>query len=177
VRHAGARSIRGRDRAPLRWIAAADRSRWFLLWDDRTETEDFIREARFDGADKTFGFVVPVPAEPTIAGVADPPFDRVRATVPFVEDLVRKYPMGMPRSVEGRAAPVAVLSEQRIGSFTAFTLSAHDSSAFQAWLAKNGFVMSAAQACLAHYVKLKFYFAAFRYEGSVDGRRTSRSGS
>jgi hypothetical protein len=142
--------------------------RVLLVWDKDTGTEDFVREARFDRAGKAFGFVVPVPTLPEVAAVAQAPFDALEVHYPF--EPVRA-PTGL--AVPGRGAsgageapsPVVVLAQQRIGSFTAFTLSATDAGALDRWLADNGFEMTVeARPWTARYVASGYYFVAFRYE-------------
>lgn len=143
-----------------------------ILWDKDTQTEDFIRETRFDGAADAFGFVVPTPGKPEVSAVKDPPFERLRKRFPFYQPDLGLVGGGGGGRAPGAAAPpaVEVLSQQRIGSFTAFTLATTDAGAFDRWLADNDFVMSAeAKPWLEHYVKLKFFFCAFRYEGKDAG--------
>lgn len=143
-----------------------------LLWDKETQIEDFIRETRFDRAGKPFGFVVPTPAKPEVSLVKSTPFDALRATYPYERPEARSGLGGMGGGAKGSGAggagaepPVIVLSKQRVGSFTAFTLSASDAGAFDKWLADNGFAMTeAAKPWLAHYVELKFFFVALRYD-------------
>jgi hypothetical protein len=145
-----------------------------LVWDEETGTEDFIREARFDRADQAFGFVVPTPTKPEVAAVAHAPFDALRKAYPFEPPDAPTGGAGIGAVGKGAGAgaappPVVVLSEQRIGSFTAFTLSATDAGAFDRWLEENGFAMTPeAKPWLAHYVALKFFFVAFRYEPKDD---------
>jgi MYXO-CTERM domain-containing protein len=139
-----------------------------LVWDAATETEDFVRETRFDKANESFGFVVPTPSKPEVSGVAKAPFDELRKAFPYEDQAPGRGKGAAPTGggVGAGAAPaVVVLSQERIGSFTAFTLSASDATAFDKWLHDNGFAMSEeAKPWLAHYVALKFFFVAFRYD-------------
>jgi hypothetical protein len=61
---------------------AVERS--LVVWDRETKTEDFVREARFERADQSFGFVVPTPTEPAVSGVKNGPFDRLQKKMPYV---------------------------------------------------------------------------------------------
>jgi MYXO-CTERM domain-containing protein len=139
--------------------------RVLLVWNATTQTEDFVREARFEKANQAFGFVVPVPSRPEVFAVAKSPFD----------DLSREFPFTLPRLTAAgfesfgggvaRAPPPVVLSEQRIGSFRAFVLAASDGGGLADWLKKNGFgVPVSAQAWLDHFVRLGFHYVAFRYD-------------
>jgi MYXO-CTERM domain-containing protein len=147
-----------------------------LIWDSETEQEDFIREARFEKANQSFGFVVPTPSKPEVSGVKGSPFEKLRTTFPYENPKAPRggsgdLQLGTGSAKGGSAEPlVVVLDEQRIGSFTAFTLSASDGGAFDKWLADNGFEMAPeAKPWIAHYIKLKFYFVAFRYEAADAG--------
>lgn len=139
-----------------------------VLWDEETGIEDFIRETRFDQAGKSFGFVVPTPSKPEVSA-AKAPFDKLRARYGFEDPRALKIGSGggtVQGGGKGDAVPaVVVLSEQRIGSFHAFTLSASDPGAFDRWLRENGFAMTAgAKPWIRSYVELGFFFVALRYD-------------
>jgi hypothetical protein len=142
--------------------------RVLLVWDEDSQTEDFVREARFERADRRFGFVVPVPTRPEVFAVTRQPFDDLARVFPYSPAPAPQSGAGGGRGegIGGGAAPtVLVLSEQRIGSFTAFVLSATDGDGLGAWLKDNGLrAPPEAQDWLAHYVRLGFYYVAFRYE-------------
>ncbi|HEX3771840.1 MAG TPA: DUF2330 domain-containing protein [Polyangiaceae bacterium] len=139
-----------------------------LFWDQATGTEDFVRETRFERADRAFGFVVPTPTRPEVAAVAKAPFDDLRRDFPFEAPPALMGVGGGPPGAVAAAAPpppVVVLAQQRIGVFTAFTLATTDAGAFEAWLGKNGFAIAeAAKPWIAHYVGLQFFFVALRYD-------------
>ena len=99
-----------------------------LVWDRATETEDFVREARFAKADQKFGFVVPTPTRPEVFKVDGDPFKTLRDAYPYDPPLPPAPPGGLRGIGAGGAGaapgngappPVVVLSQQRIGSFTA----------------------------------------------------------
>ena len=145
--------------------------RVLIVWDKTTDTEDFIREARFEKADQPFGFIVPVPSPPEVFKVDKPPFERLDAAFPYearhgLGDLRLGSGGGVGSGSQAPAkSPVTVISEQRIGSFTAFVLAANDGAGLDRWLSDNGFGSSApARAWLDHYVRLGFFYVALRYE-------------
>jgi hypothetical protein len=145
--------------------------RVLLAWDAPTQTEDFVREARFQRADQAFGFVVPVPSRPEVFKVDKPPFDDLARAFPYAPPPPpgSGFGSGHGRLGGGVGAGVVVLSEQRIGSFTVFVLAANDGGGLADWLKKNGFeAPPEAQAWLDHYVKLGFYYVAFRYDAPAD---------
>lgn len=151
---------RATDLATLPFLAV---ERVLIVWDEKTGIEDFVREARFDRANQTFGFVVPVPSKPEVAAVTKQPFDALEKA--FVFEDFRAQMMRGGGGAGGGAPPVVVLAQQRIGSFTAFTLAATDANALQRWLDENGLAMNPdAKPWVERYVAMKFFFVAFRYE-------------
>jgi hypothetical protein len=139
-----------------------------IVFDARAKREHFVREVVFRAAHQPFGFVVPTPARPEVAAVKSSPFAGLRRDFPF-----QAAPKGALRGLgavgsgagRGMGGGVQVLETSRVGSFTAFVLAADDAAALTGWLAKNGFTSTReTDAWIAHYVKLKFYYVAMRYE-------------
>lgn len=132
-----------------------------ILYDDDSKIEHFVREVRFSGAAAAFAFVVPTPSKPELASVKAPPFDALEEAFPL------EPPADERGGEKSAAAPtgVEVLSTQRIGSFTAFVLAANDAAALDHWMKENRIALPpGAREWLDHYVGLKFFFTAFRYE-------------
>ena len=143
-----------------------------VIHDPAKEQEHLVRELVFRDAKEPFGFVVPTPSLPTVAKVEHSPFEELAKTYdPDPPGIPPVDLSGAARSNGGGiggGATVMVLSEQRIGSFTAFVLSATDSAALKSWLSKNQLTTTpSSDAWLQHYVTLGFYFVAFRYEVSA----------
>ncbi len=142
-----------------------------LIHDANAEKEHFIREVTFDGADQTFGFVVPTPSRPEVAKVEKSPFTSLRQTFPFhVEPPGARgggIGLGKGGGLGHGAGGVEVLEVKKVGSFTAFVLKADDAAALADWLAKNNLVSTPeADRWLTHYVKMKFFYVAMRYDGA-----------
>jgi len=138
-----------------------------MIFDRDRELQHFVREVHFDAGDSTFGFVVPTPTKPTVAG-AKSPFPSLAKDYPFQppRDFSKGGSRGIGEGAPGGGAPaVSVLSVQRVGKFTAFVLAATESKALSKWLADNKFQVPAeSQAWLDHYVQLGFFYVAFRYD-------------
>lgn len=151
-----------------------------IVHDKASETEHFVREIVFRGASEPFGFVVPTPSQPTVHEVAKSPFAALDRYFPH-ETRQRSRGLGSGRGAApgGGGAPkpaVTVLSQERIGSFTAFVLAANDASALRKWLEDNQLATTKeSEAWLDHYVKLGFFFTAFRYEISSGNSDTKQS--
>jgi hypothetical protein len=150
-----------------------------IIFDSQKRREHFVREVVFRTSRQRFGFVVPTPTRPEVARVAASPFPRLRALFRF-ENLDigtgsgQGFGAGMPRG------KVKVLEVKKVGSFTAFILSADDATALADWLKKNQLVSSPeADVWLAHYVKMKFFYVAMRYDPPAKeeavGRTTSET--
>ncbi len=145
-----------------------------IVFDAERKREHFVREVVFRAAQEPFGFVVPTPARPEVAGVKASPFEALRTDFPFQaapKGGIRHGAMGGGASRGMAGGGVEVLETAKVGSFTAFVLAATDEKALAAWLTKNGFASTnETDAWLAHYVRLKFYYVAMRYEPPRRGK-------
>jgi hypothetical protein len=154
-----------------------------IVHDPDSEQEHFIRELVFRDAKEPFGFVVPTPSQPTVAKVDGSPFRALADHFPpeppeplGLSSFGSGFGSGHGRSGGSSTAPVTVISEERIGSFTAFVLSASDAGALKKWLDDNQLVTTPeSEAWLRHYTDLGFHFVAFRHEPASKGANTSRS--
>ena len=140
-----------------------------ILHDPNTDTEHFIREVAFRQADQRFGFVVPTPTRPEVAKVDRGLFEKLRRQFPFQRSKgIGSIGLGSGAGVgfgSGRSAGVQVLQVSKVGSFTAFVLAATDAKALYKWLKDNGLASSKeTDVWLSHYVKMKFYYVAMRYD-------------
>ncbi len=143
--------------------------RVLLIFDEAQSREHLIRQVTFRAGNETFGFVVPTPSRPEVASVKRAPFDALQTSYPFARPKYDGVPGGRGKgqgfgSGHGRLG-VRVLEKTKVGSFTAFVLAADDEEALSSWLKDNG-LKSAPEAkrWLAHFVMMKFYFVAMRYE-------------
>jgi hypothetical protein len=136
-----------------------------ILHDPINEKEHFIREVAFHGGSEPFGFVVPTPTQPEVAKVDKSPFDSLRYEFPFVFGGGGFGTGTGFGNGHGKLGGVSVLGVSKVGSFTAFVLAADDEKGLAQWLRDNGLTSTAdADAWLAHYVRMKFYFVAMRYD-------------
>lgn len=140
-----------------------------IVHDPAAEKEHLIREVAFRGGAEPFGFVVPTPSRPEVAKVDKSPFTDLRRAFPFR----MQAPAGTGKgagfgSGHGRLGGhdgVSVLEVSKVGSFTAFVLAADDESGLASWLKDNGLVSTPeADVWLAHYVRMKFFYVAMRYD-------------
>ena len=144
-------------------LPALEFEQTLIVHDPVKQVEHFVREVTFRKGNVTFGFVVPTPSTPEVAKVDDPPFKRLHDELPFAARGASRG--GSGGAGFGSKGGVEVLSVQKVGSFTAFVLSATDAGGLAKWLASNKFETTPASSrWLEHYVALKFYFVAFRFD-------------
>ncbi|GEM_PF-2801289 len=141
------------------------REKVLLIHDAEAGQQHFIREVAFQRASEPFGFVVPTPTRPTVAAVETTPFSKLRAAFPFNPPSRGR---GGSKGAGFGGAPgggVQILEVKKVGSFTAFVLSATDSGALAQWLADNDLIATEeADAWLEHYVRMGFFYVAMRYD-------------
>jgi hypothetical protein len=168
-------------RDPTLGIPAISTEQVLIVHDAENGREHFVREVRFANVKGKLGFVVPVPALPEVAKESAP-FEALGKAFPFQPPLPTVRPrsfgsggkgglrasVGAPGSEGGGVAeppPVELLAAKKVGSFTAFTLAARDPAALGKWLVDNGLEAPPEhQKWIAHYVKLGFFFVAFRFD-------------
>lgn len=144
-----------------------------LIFDPSKEREHFVREVAFRNGSEPFGFVVPTPSRPEVAAVAKSPFVALHATAPTDDfgadasagDDNKEGGGGARRASASAPTAVNVLEVSKVGSFTAFVIEASDATAFARWLEKNGFASTpSSDEWLRHYVRVRFFFVALRYD-------------
>lgn len=161
-------------------LPALEVEQTLIIHDPAKQVEHFVREVSFRKGNTTFGFVVPTPSRPEVAKVDDAPFRRLQKEFPFRPPSRGFGGLGGGAGTgSGLGAPagVQVLSQQKLGSFTAFVLAATDAGGLEKWLAQNKFETTPASAAwLAHYVKSRFYFVAFRFDPPTKGADAKAAG-
>jgi hypothetical protein len=145
-----------------------------IVYDAAAEREHFVREVAFKEGTSPFGFVVPTPTRPEVRKVEHSPFNALREHFPFeppkrVGPTPGAFGSGLGRLGGGHGG-VTVLEVRKVGSFTAFVLAADDERGLANWLRDNGLVSTPeADVWLAHYVRMKFYYVAMRYDPPPSG--------
>lgn len=159
------------------------REKVLIVHDAVRGREHFIREVAFRRADQSFGFVVPTPTLPEVAAVKYGPFTRLRERFPFTappKPVVARetgHARGAGAGFGGREETVKVITVEKVGSFTAYTLAASDAGALARWLADNQLSSSPdADVWLEHYVRMGFYYVAMRYTPPADVHTREQSG-
>lgn len=157
-------------------VAIADEEA-LIVFDPVAGVEHFVRRAAFRTAASEFGFLVPTPAVPTLAEAPLWLFDRLTARIaPPVQRRTRVRGVTVAscclapflltaRSGDARsaAAPVEVLSTQRVAGYDASVLRAEDPAALARWLGAHGYADTAElRRWLVPYVSQRWVVTAFR---------------
>ena len=177
--------------APNGEFASINEESAVIVWDEKTHTEHFIRQAAFTTNAKDFGFLVPTPTPPTLAQASGKAFAEADGlTEPAIHTEVLKgyvftswlfQPhLGSPGSSTETTAvappDVEVLSTQHVAGYDATVLKADDVAALVRWLQKHGYATTPASAAwLAPYTARHWAITAFKI--SKDDRRNPQVSS
>jgi len=133
-----------------------------IIWNADQKTEHFIRQAEFDSAASSVGFLVPTPNVPKIKVADAAIFDLAEGYLPKPDELrgTKALSANSTNSVSG--VPV-ILAEEDVGDYHAVTLSASDSGKLGAWLRTNGYPWKdSEQHWLEPYIKAHWVINMFK---------------
>jgi hypothetical protein len=147
-----------------------------IVYDDKTQTEHFIRRGTFETKVPYFGFLVPTPSDPEVAEVSDEVFTVLADwTKPEVIRKPRKLPargwsIGAKRTADFAAGPglpdagkVEVLGSGRVGDLDYVKLKADKSADLKEWLEKHSYETRPDLETWAEpYAKKGWVFTAFQ---------------
>jgi len=120
-----------------------------VIYNSKTKTEFFIRNAKFKTTSENFGFIAPTPSEPELSTVSAEIFT-----------TFQQYWRGNGR---GLAAPLQIVKVENVGGYQATVLKATDSTALANWLGANKFeITDGVKEWLNHYVKKNWYLTALK---------------
>ncbi|MDI9641716.1 DUF2330 domain-containing protein [Kamptonema cortianum] len=138
-----------------------------ILWNSKTKTEHFIRDARFETVAPDFGFIAPTPTKP-ILSEADPRiFDVLQEAMPF--ELRSTSASEDPPTDSVAMAAVEVVQVEDVGGYRATTLKATDATALVNWLKENKYqATDETEAWLKYYVEKDWFLTAFKVVNAED---------
>jgi len=149
-----------------------------IVWNAQTQTQHFIRSARFSSQSE-LGFIVPLPSIPEVADLKDDPFallDKV------MEDLRPKNYQFWPRQnflkgsnldgavgssggFGGAPGAVQVVATYDLEEFEVNVLKANELAPLEEWIQKNAFELRPAlKDWLNVYLNEEAYFAVFKFK-------------
>lgn len=148
-----------------------------IVWDPAAKTEHFIRRATFRGKGRDFGFLVPTPSVPALEEADDRIFEELeqwarpktvyvtRRTIDWTPLLLS--PMRREGMPTGAAAPVQVLSTQKLAGYEAAVLEASDAGALRQWLSGHGYAATDdLTEWLDVYVRQRWKITAFKIDAT-----------
>jgi hypothetical protein len=139
-----------------------------IVWDAKSQTQHFIRQASFRGTPEAFGFLIPTPSMPEVTESGDDGFAALKSfTEPErrTESVQAGFGCGAPPGVTfaAKTAGVSVLQEQIIGGLHTVVLEASNAADLAGWLKTNGFADSPqVQAWVAPYVTAGWKIFAYK---------------
>lgn len=155
-------------------VTIADESA-IIIWNSKTKTEHFIRNAVFDTSEKDFGFLVPTPSVPTLAEMEVPIFIRLLQTIqPKVQEKTENEFsffllsaffrfFSSDSGMAGNRPLVRIVDQQQLGSYDTVILEADDADALATWLESRGYAKSPSLSeWLTPYIAMKWKITAFR---------------
>ncbi len=155
-----------------------------MIWDAKSQTQHFIRQATFKSEAKDFGFLVPTPNEPELAESGDEAFPfLLKLTEPATQTVARPIGFGCgcgggPDMTPTAEADVTVLSEKLVAGFNAVVLEASSSDALVDWLKEHGYAYSPEiEAWAKPYVDAGWKITALKVAKDAEGdaKRVSAS--
>ena len=117
-----------------------------IIWDAKTKTQHFIRQASFKSEADDFGFLVPSPTQPELDESGNGAFDALRK---LTEPEIKKLPRGKSDKKDAKEkkshAPesVKVLEQKLVAGFNAAVLETKSAAALVKWLKENGYTFRA----------------------------------
>lgn len=148
---------------PGRVVVNADQT-VLMIWNAKTKTQHFIRQASFKSDASDVGFLVPSPSKPELAETDQAVFEtlkRITAPLPALS-------LGGGGGTFGGGAargpkPVEIIEQKRVAGYDATVLKADSGESLVEWLKKNGYDYSPAVAAWAKpYIAEKWIFTALK---------------
>jgi hypothetical protein len=129
-------------------------------------TEDLILKIRVHGAAKSFAWVLPLPAKPTIAKEDPKLFEELFAYVQARRVRPHKAKGSKSEGLDARPAarpPVEVLSRRVVGSYDTAVVRENVAGALNQWLTREGFqTLRDAEDIIGFYRKKGYVFACIK---------------
>jgi Uncharacterized protein conserved in bacteria (DUF2330) len=143
-----------------------------LVWEAETKVEHLIRSVTFEGAGRTFAYLVPVPSTPVVAEADETIFEQLERFWQQRRPSDTTYSYGgigsallSPPSAPMRPEPpVQVLASTRVAGLDTAVLDGHSFVAIGDWLRQNGFeYREELSSWLEPYVRAGYQIVAFKY--------------
>lgn len=129
-----------------------------IVWNQATQTQHFIRDARFATEADSLGFLAPSPSRPELEEADEAAFRTLHSLAPRPRVALRSA-----ESVAAAAGEVEVVEEKDVAGFRAAVLKATDATALAKWLKDNSYQSRPdIEGWLKHYVDKGWYITGFK---------------
>lgn len=133
-----------------------------VIWDEKHQTEHFIRNANFRSGADDFGFIAPTPGKPNLHEASTQAFYTLASLAPPPPMQVFAGGAG-GFGGRARAAEVKVIQEADVAGFHATTLWSTDAHAINDWMNAHGYVSTPeVEKWADRYTKRGWYLTAFK---------------
>ncbi len=136
-----------------------------MIYNPKTQTQHFIRQASFKSDANDVGFLVPSPSKPELAETDQAVFKKLKQITAPPEPPAAPLALGTTKSYGANRAPkpVEVLEQKRVAGYDASVLKADSGEALIEWLKNNNYDYSEAVAAWAKpYIEQKWIFTALK---------------
>lgn len=141
--------------APVRFAGQTN----LIVWDEAHRIEHFVRDARFETAGSSLGFVAPSPTKPEIEAASPDAFSRLERLDPMRTKSYSSGGMGGG----GLGGGVSVVERKNVAGYEATVLQATDTRSLGAWMKANGYPLPPyAERWTAPYIRAGWYLTAFK---------------
>lgn len=140
-----------------------------IIWDSKTKTEHFIRQASFATRAKDFGFIVPTPSVPQVTEANRQILYQLQQLDPKIQmeqyENTRRGYDSAAAAATAESKDVEVLQVKDAGPYTITTLKASNAASLEAWFKQNKYTVPAdIQEWLNAYLKKGWFFSAFKFK-------------
>lgn len=147
-----------------------------IIWDEKHQTEHFIRQATLNTKSPSVGFLVPTPTTPELAVADQRIFSLAEKYLPITRNLSKALPASTNSAEITDSSEPVIIAEQDVGDYHAVTLAATDAQGLGDWLKKNDYAWpTSAIEWLTPYLKLKWKITAFKLRPSHTGEFTTNA--
>lgn len=145
-----------------------------IVFNPKTQTENFIRRINFDSNSKDVGFIVPTPSIPDLKEVDNQSFENFFNIIntPSIEyNFFNSFIFNNLQVAQDRASvvqTVKIIKEENVGNYNAVVLEATNSVDLNNWLKANGFKSyKSFDKWLLPYIKNNWKITAFKLSNSI----------
>jgi hypothetical protein len=133
-----------------------------IIWDEKTHTEHFIRNATFKSGADDFGFIAPTPGKPTLSEASSKAFNTLASLQPIYPTARGGAGFGGGAGAYDKSA-VKVIQVIDVAGYQASTLWSKDAHAINNWMNDHGYISTPeVEKWCERYCSRGWYLTAFK---------------